>query len=76
MNQVRRLRHAKGWTQEQLAQAAGCRRSFISMIESGKANPTQRQLEAIARALGVPLAHLFLEDGGSDPSPSMTGCAS
>ncbi|MCL6563282.1 MAG: helix-turn-helix domain-containing protein [Firmicutes bacterium] len=72
MNRIRALRRARGWTQQQLAQAAGCGQSFLSEIETGKANPTQAMLEAIAAALGVPVSQLFVEDPTPDTASAGT----
>jgi transcriptional regulator with XRE-family HTH domain len=35
---VRRLREARGWTQEKLAEHTGLQRSYISQIETGNRN--------------------------------------
>ena len=57
---VKRLRIGRGWSQEQLAAAAGeLRQAVISEIETGKANPTMATLEHIAAALGVRVYDLF-----------------
>lgn len=55
------LRRARGFTQEQLAVAAGVRQAQISEIESGKISVRIDSLERIAQALGVPFAELFEE---------------
>lgn len=41
--------------QNELASAVGIGRSHMSLIESGKRNPSKRVMRAIARALGVPV---------------------
>lgn len=51
---VRRLREARGWTQEDLAKAAGVTSRYIKTVETGTANPTVRVMLSLARALGVP----------------------
>jgi transcriptional regulator with XRE-family HTH domain len=57
---VKKLRIRSGWSQEQLAAAAGeMRQAVISEIETGKANPTMVTLEHIAAALGVRVYDLF-----------------
>jgi transcriptional regulator with XRE-family HTH domain len=48
---VRRLRRAKEWSQDQLAGAIGVEQNAISLIENGRSNPTLMIVEAIANAL-------------------------
>ncbi len=64
--QVRALREGRGWTQEQLAEAAGLSRDAISRIERGDREPKLVTLEAIAAAVGVDVARLMA--GGKKPS--------
>lgn len=56
---VRRLRLARGWTQDQLAAALEVEQGIISLIENKRSNPTLLMLEAIAEALGSDVAELF-----------------
>ena len=49
------LRKAKGWSQQDLGIRAGLHGITISEIERGATNPKLSSLEAIAKALGVPL---------------------
>jgi len=51
---VRRLREARGLSQEKLGELADLRQAHISDIESGLANLTLDNLQAAAVALGVP----------------------
>jgi transcriptional regulator with XRE-family HTH domain len=52
---LRRYRHAGALTQQQLADMLGYDRTYISMIESGRRNVTDRgTLAHIARALAIP----------------------
>jgi len=53
-----RLREAKGFTQEKLADSVGMMRSNISRIEAAKHRPTLETLEKIAQALDVSVADL------------------
>jgi DNA-binding XRE family transcriptional regulator len=56
---VRKRRKQLGWTLDDLARHADTTKSHVWSIENGKApNPTVRMVDALARALGVPLIHL------------------
>lgn len=68
MNRIRTLRLRAGVTQVELARRVGCGQSTLSDIESGKTDPSQKRLEAIARALNVPIASLFEEPSQSGKS--------
>jgi transcriptional regulator with XRE-family HTH domain len=50
---VRRLREAKGWSQEAFADEAGIHRTYVSDIERGARNPTVVVVERLALPLGV-----------------------
>ena len=50
---LRRLRTAKGWSQEQFAFEAEIHRTYISDLERGVRNPTISVVEKLARCLGV-----------------------
>jgi len=50
---VRRLRAARGMTQEQLGERTDLRQAHISEIESGGSNLTLDKLQSVAIALGV-----------------------
>lgn len=50
---VRRLREAKGWSQEAYAEEAGIHRTYVSDIERGARNPTILIVEKLAKPLGV-----------------------
>ena len=58
---VRRLRLAKGLSQDALASDAGVFQKLISGIENGRANPELDTLGKIAAALGVHPHELFQE---------------
>ena len=49
---VKAQRHAKGWSQDQLADAAGLSRPTVARIEAGNAVSTAT-LSKIARALSI-----------------------
>ena len=57
--EVKRLRRAKGWTQEQLAVYAGSSQPTVNLLEAGKRNPSAATLEKLARALEVEVVDLF-----------------
>jgi MerR family transcriptional regulator, light-induced transcriptional regulator len=57
---VQELRSGKDWTQQQLAEAAGLDRTYISGLERGKQNPTLGALLRLTRALDVPLDRLVV----------------
>jgi transcriptional regulator with XRE-family HTH domain len=50
---VRKLRLAKGWSQERLAEEAGLHRTFVGGIERGERNITLATLGRLARAFGT-----------------------
>jgi transcriptional regulator with XRE-family HTH domain len=57
--QVRTLRFAKSYSQEELAFRAKIHRTYLGGIERGERNPSLKNIAAIAEALGVSLAELF-----------------
>ena len=58
---VKQLRTETGISQEAFAQAAGIDRSYYGRIERCAANPTLKNIAAIAQALGVGIGELFDE---------------
>jgi transcriptional regulator with XRE-family HTH domain len=58
---IRNLRHAKGWSQERLAEEAQMHRTYLGGIEVARRNPSLRNLIRIAQALEVTMAGLFEE---------------
>jgi len=56
---VRASRHAKGYSQEQLAFKCKLHRTYISDIERGTRNVTVVNLEKVAKALDVKIRDLF-----------------
>lgn len=56
---IRRLRLRKGWTQEQLAEAAEIENRYVQTLESGAANPSAVVLMKVARALETKPGSLF-----------------
>lgn len=55
----RRLRAARGWSQEKLAFEAGVARSFVNDLERQDRNLTIDMLQKIIRAFGVRAVDLF-----------------
>ena len=59
-NMVRKIRKAKGMSQEELAKKSGLARSALSYIEHCKDHyPSTKTMERIATALGCTLADLY-----------------
>ena len=56
---VRAFRKELAWSQEQLAEATGLHRTYISQLERGLRNPTLTVLGRIAKALNVELISLL-----------------
>lgn len=56
---VKSLRKAKKWTQDDLAARADVEQAAVSLVENGRANPTLLMLENLAAALGVDFLELF-----------------
>ena len=48
---VRSLREAKGWNQEALAAHCGFFRTYLSRVETGRANPTLNVIDVLAKSL-------------------------
>ena len=59
---LRKLRTAKGWSQERLALAADMDRSYVSGLERGEFNVSLIALAKLARALDVRLGTLVDAD--------------
>lgn len=57
--QVRELRTERGWSQAELAEAAGTSEEWVRKIERGAKSPSFDTVEAISSALGVTPARLF-----------------
>jgi transcriptional regulator with XRE-family HTH domain len=59
---VRRIRLAKGLTQESLAERSGFSQQYLSDLELGRRNPTVVTLFELAQALGAVHLDLLIED--------------
>jgi putative transcriptional regulator len=58
-NRVKELRAASGWTQEQLAQAAGVSRQSINSIERDRYVPSLELALVFARIFACPTDEIF-----------------
>jgi putative transcriptional regulator len=58
-NLVKELRAARGWTQEQLAQATGVSRQSINSIERNRYVPSLPLALTFARVFGCPTDEIF-----------------
>ena len=56
---LRRLRHDKGWSQEELAFRSEIHRTFISDLERSRRNPSIEIIDKLARGLAVKLGDLL-----------------
>jgi transcriptional regulator with XRE-family HTH domain len=63
--EVKALRLERGFSQGQLAEAAGTSEEWIRRIERGARSPSFDTLEAISGALGVTVARLFAGYGNT-----------
>ena len=52
-NRIKKLRQAKGWSQEELGNRAKLHRTYIGSIERNERNVSLINIEKIAKALGV-----------------------
>ena len=61
-NRVKELREARGWTQQQLADAVGVSRQSINSIERNRYVPSLELALAFARVFAVPTDDIFTLD--------------
>ncbi|WP_404418517.1 helix-turn-helix domain-containing protein [Brevundimonas vesicularis] len=59
---VKRLRTARGLTQEELAECSGFSQQYLSDLERGRRNPTIVSLWELAQALGATPVDLITPD--------------
>jgi DNA-binding XRE family transcriptional regulator len=64
-DRLREMREAKKLSQGDIEKRTGLLRCYISRVENGHTVPAIETLEKLARALEVPLYHLFYE--GEEP---------
>ncbi len=67
---LRKLRVAKGLSQEALATDAEVDRAYVGKLERGEENPTIALLERLAGALSVRIGLLFQEFAPGEPPPA------
>ena len=60
-SRVRELRKQKGLSQEDFSFECGLDRTYVSQVEQGKRNISLQNIKAMADALSVPVAALFIE---------------
>lgn len=65
-DRVRVLRNQRGMTRKALAQHSGVSERYLAQLEAGKGNISIVLLRRIARAIGLPVAHL-VQDGAEPP---------
>jgi transcriptional regulator with XRE-family HTH domain len=65
---LRRLREERGWTQEQLADAAGLHLNHVSKLENCHREPKVRTISKLAKGLGVNAGPLFDGIDGREPT--------
>ncbi len=58
---IRKLRKNKGWSQEKLALEANLHRAYIGQIERGEKNIGLKNLEKIAKTLGLRIKDMISE---------------
>jgi transcriptional regulator with XRE-family HTH domain len=66
---VRRIRVARGLSQERLAFDSGIDRSYVGGVERQTANPTVDLLDRLARTLGVHVSDLLAEPKPKEKRP-------
>ena len=66
---LRRLRVAKGLSQEALAVDAGIDRTYVSRLERGMENPTVAVLERLTQALDAKIVEFFVAPKPGEPPP-------
>lgn len=69
---LKELRSAANLSQRQLAEAAGVPHGQVSMIETGRSNPSVASLRRILGGLGVTMSEFFEPDLPQGPQPFFT----
>ncbi len=58
-NRIRKLRHQRGWSQEEFAALSGINRSYMGRIERGELNMTLDSLHRVSKGLGTAVSALL-----------------
>ena len=58
---IRELRRSAGWSQTDLASKIGVSKMSISHWETGRNEPSARQLRALAQAFAIPMESIRFE---------------
>lgn len=66
---LKRERYRAGLTPRQLAEKAGCTKTYINALERGQYTPSAPVLMAIASALGVDIDALLQDDAPDAAAP-------
>lgn len=56
---MKELRSEAGWSQVEFAERCGFYQTYLSRIETGKANPTLNAIDVIAKGLGMDIFEFF-----------------
>jgi transcriptional regulator with XRE-family HTH domain len=56
---LKRIREAKGLSQAAVAKRARLTREYVNKLEAGRYDPPLSTINALARALGVPVTELL-----------------
>ncbi len=72
---MRRIRVARGLSQERLAHEADVDRSYVGGLERQEENPTVDVLDRLAKMLEVPISEFFKapRKGAAPPKPLRSG---
>lgn len=65
---IKQFRILANITQEKLSKSTGLSRNYVSLLESGKREPSISSLNKISKVLGVPISILLLEIDSSSNS--------
>jgi transcriptional regulator with XRE-family HTH domain len=71
-NAIKLIRTARGISQRDLASELKISANYLSLIESGKREPSLAFLNRLATELGVPIAMLFMFQGEPIPGVEST----
>jgi transcriptional regulator with XRE-family HTH domain len=59
---IRKYRHARGWSQAKLAERVGTSAHYVGMLETQTKYPSPEMAERLAAALGIDSTDLFRRD--------------